>query len=198
STFASMRIARGIARPVRKLAEVARRIASGDYSTEPPQPRSDELGDLAMAFRTMQNRIAARESRIMDLAYRDTLTGLPNRAKFSERLEAVLITAHDTDLPVGVLLMDLDNFKYVNDTLGHSIGDLLLREVASRLRAAVTASNAIVARLGGDEFAVLLPGSNAGDARRVARSILLALEMPLNVESHAVDVRASIGVAAYP
>jgi diguanylate cyclase (GGDEF)-like protein len=198
SIFASMLIARSIARPVRELAEVARRIASGDYSTNPPQPRSDEIGDLAVAFRTMQNRIAARESRIMDLAYRDTLTGLPNRAKFNERLEAVLVTAHDSDLPVGVLLMDLDNFKYVNDTLGHSIGDLLLREVASRVRAAVTASNAIVARLGGDEFAVLLPGCNAGEARHVARAILISLEVPMAFEGHAVDVRASIGVAAYP
>src|SRR5205823_12841934 len=82
--------------------------------------------------------------------------------------------------------------------LGHSIGDLLLREVASRLRAAVTASNAIVARLGGDEFAVLLPGCNAGEARHLARAVLIALEVPMAFEGHAVDVRASIGVAAYP
>ena len=198
SIFASMLIARGIARPVRELADVARRIASGDYSTDPPEARSDEIGDLATAFRAMQNKIAARESRIMDLAYRDTLTGLPNRAKFNERLEAELVAATDVDLPVGVLLMDLDNFKYVNDTLGHSIGDLLLREVATRLRAAVTAVNAIVARLGGDEFAVLLPGCNAGEARHVARTILIALEVPMRFEGHAVDVRASIGVAAYP
>ena len=198
SILASVLIARGIARPVRELANVARRIASGDYSTEPPAPRSDEIGDLATAFRTMQQRIATREARIMDLAYRDTLTGLPNRPKFNDRLDATLAAAVDSVLPAGVLLMDLDNFKYVNDTLGHSIGDLLLREVATRLRAVVTAEHAIVARLGGDEFAVLLPGSNAGDAHRVARSILLALEMPMNVEGHAVDVRASIGVAAYP
>jgi diguanylate cyclase (GGDEF)-like protein len=198
SIFASMLIARGIARPVRELADVARRIASGDYSTNPPEPRSDELGDLATAFKTMQNKIAARESRIMDLAYRDTLTGLPNRAKFNERLEAALVAAGDVDLPVGVLLMDLDNFKYVNDTLGHSIGDLLLSEVATRLRKAVPAANAIVARLGGDEFAVLLPGCNASEARHVARTILISLEVPMSFEGHAVDVRASIGVAAYP
>jgi diguanylate cyclase (GGDEF)-like protein len=198
SILASVLIARGIARPVRELANVARRIASGDYSTEPPAPRSDEIGDLATAFRTMQQRIATREARIMDLAYRDTLTGLPNRPKFNDRLDATLVAAANATLSAGVLLMDLDNFKYVNDTLGHSIGDLLLQEVATRLRAVVTAENAIVARLGGDEFAVLLPGSNAGDARHVARSILLALEVPINVEGHAVDVRASIGVAAYP
>jgi diguanylate cyclase (GGDEF)-like protein len=198
SILASMLIARGIARPVRELANVARRIASGDYTTEPPALRHDEIGDLAAAFRTMQRGIASRETRIMDLAYRDTLTGLPNRAKFNDRLEAALTAAAGAGKPVGVLLMDLDNFKYVNDTLGHSIGDLLLREVASRLRAVVTADSAIVARLGGDEFAVLLPDANAGDARHVARSILIALEVPMNFEGHAVDVRASIGVAAFP
>jgi diguanylate cyclase (GGDEF)-like protein len=198
SIAASMLIARGIARPVRELAGVARRIASGDYSTEPPDSRSDELGDLATAFRMMQRGIATREARITDLAYRDTLTGLPNRAKFNDRLEGALLAAEAQGTPVGVLLMDLDNFKYVNDTLGHSIGDLLLREVASRLRAVVTGDDAMVARLGGDEFAMLLPGSNAGDARHVARSVLLALEVPVSFEGQDVDVRASIGVAAYP
>ena len=198
SIFASMLIARGIARPVRELAAVAQRIASGDYSTDPPRARTDEIGDLATAFHTMQNRIAMREARIIDLAYRDTLTGLPNRAKFNERLEATLATASASDLPVGVLLMDLDNFKYVNDTLGHTIGDLLLREVAQRLRSVVNAEGAVVARLGGDEFAVLLPGCAAGDARHVARAILIALEVPMSFDGHAVDVRASIGVAAYP
>jgi len=198
SVLASLLIARGIARPMGELANVARRIAGGDYSSLPAVSRSDEIGDLAKAFRTMQNGIASRETRIMDLAYRDTLTGLPNRAKFNDRLESALATAAPDNSPVGVLLMDLDNFKFVNDTLGHSIGDLLLREVAARLRTVVTTESAVVSRLGGDEFAVLLPGSNAGDARQVARAVLLALEVPMNFEGHDVDVRASIGVAAYP
>ncbi|HET9045982.1 MAG TPA: EAL domain-containing protein, partial [Casimicrobiaceae bacterium] len=198
SILASLVIARGIARPMGELANVARRIAGGDYSTLPTVSRGDEIGDLAKAFRTMQNGIASRETRIMDLAYRDTLTGLPNRAKFNDRLEAAIATAAPYATPVGVLLMDLDNFKYVNDTLGHSIGDLLLREVAARLRAAVTIEGAVVSRLGGDEFAVLLPGSNAGEARQVAREVLLALEVPMNFEGHDVDVRASTGVAAFP
>jgi len=198
SILASMLIARSIARPMGELADVARRIAGGDYSTVPPVSRGDEIGELAKAFRTMQQGIASRETRIMDLAYRDTLTGLPNRAKFNDRLDSALTTAAPVNAAVGVLLMDLDNFKYVNDTLGHSIGDLLLREVAARLRTVVTAEGAVVSRLGGDEFAVLLPGCGAGEARQVARSILLSLEVPMNFEGHAVDVRASIGVAAYP
>ena len=165
SILASLVIARGIARPVRELAIVARRIAAGDYSAPPPQARTKEIGDLASAFRSMQERIASRESRIMDLAYRDTLTGLPNRALYIERLEEALAEAVEARKPVAVLIMDLDHFKYVNDTLGHSIGDLLLREVATRLMYVVRGHASIVARLGGDEFAVLMPGEGRGRRR---------------------------------
>ena len=95
--------------------------------------------------------------------------------------------------------MDLDHFKYVNDTLGHPIGDLLLREVvdaaASRGRRRAPDT---VARLGGDEFAILLPGDGVADAQRVAAQILRALEVPMTLEGHIVDVRASIGIAVYP
>ena len=93
SVFASIFIARGIARPVHDLAGIALRIAAGDYSTAPPVSRTDEIGDLANAFRNMQQDIASRESRIMDLAYRDGLTQLPNRALYNDRLDAALAAA---------------------------------------------------------------------------------------------------------
>jgi diguanylate cyclase (GGDEF)-like protein len=198
SILASIVIARGIVRPVRDLVAVARRIASGDYSTAAPLSRNDEIGDLATAVRKMREDIASRESRIMDLAYRDTLTGLPNRAQFSERLDKVLVTVAPSGGPVAVLLLDLDHFKYVNDTLGHSIGDSLLREVGTRLRQALKRPNCTVARLGGDEFAILLPGEWSDGARRVAASLLRALEAPMTIDGHVVDVRASVGVAACP
>jgi HAMP domain-containing protein len=86
----SVVMARGIVRPLQQLAQVARRIASGDYSAQTPPPGADEIGDLTHAFRSMQDGLAARETRIMDLAYRDTLTGLPNRALFSDRLQQAL------------------------------------------------------------------------------------------------------------
>ncbi len=198
SILASLLIARGIARPVRELAVVARRIASGDYTARPPQSRTREIGDLAAAFRTMQERIATRESRIMDLAYRDTLTALPNRALYIERLEEALAEAVEARKPVAVLLMDLDHFKYVNDTLGHSIGDLLLREVATRLAYVVKGHASVVARLGGDEFAVLMPGEGADEAEAVARAIRRSLESPMTLDGHLVDVRASVGIAIFP
>ena len=133
SILAGVLISRGIAWPVRELADSARRIAAGDYSNAPPTSNTQEIADLAAAFRTMQEGIATREAQIMDLAYRDTLTGLPNRTLYGDRLVRQVLAAQDTGTSVAVLLMDLDHFKYVNDTLGHPIGDLLLVEVASRL-----------------------------------------------------------------
>ncbi len=198
SVFASIFIARGVARPVRDLAGVALRIAAGDYSTAPPVSRTDEIGDLANAFRNMQKDIASRESRIMDLAYRDGLTQLPNRALYSARLDAALAVAAAKGMPVAVLLMDLDHFKDVNDTLGHPIGDLILRAVSSRLELLLKRPTDTVARLGGDEFAILMPGADAIKAERLAKSVLHALEMPMTPEGHVVDVRASIGIAVYP
>jgi diguanylate cyclase (GGDEF)-like protein len=199
--FSSVLIARGVARPVRDLARVARRIAAGNYSDVPAASRSDEIGDLATAFQNMQQDIASRESRIMDLAYRDVLTGLPNRALFSDMLAKAIAdagTAGVRTATVAVLLMDLDHFKYVNDALGHPIGDLLLRETASRLQAIGADEVDIVARLGGDEFAVLLPGRDVAEARRFADAIQHSLELPATLQGHVVDVRASIGIAVFP
>ena len=199
SIVASLMIARGIVRPVRELARVARRIAAGNYSVLPAAPRRDEIGALASAFRTMQEGLIARESRIMDLAYRDGLTALPNRALFAERLDQAIGAGGRMGTPLAVLLMDLDHFKDVNDSLGHPIGDMLLCEVAARLQAAVGRSTTqTVARLGGDEFAILLPDATAADAERVAGDIVRALEVPMTLDGHLVDVRASIGIAAYP
>jgi len=198
SVFASIFIARGIARPVHDLAGIALRIAAGDYSTAPPVSRTDEIGDLANAFRNMQQDIASRESRIMDLAYRDGLTQLPNRALYNDRLDEALATAAALGAPVAVLLMDLDHFKDVNDSLGHPIGDLILCAVSSRLELVLKRPTDTVARLGGDEFAILLPGDDAAKAERVAKALLHALDMPMTPEGHVVDVRASIGIAVYP
>ena len=198
SIIASVAIARGITRPVRELARVARRIAAGNYSELPAASRSDEIGELATAFKNMQQGIASRESRIMDLAYRDTLTGLPNRALFADLLDKAIGDAAAAATPVAVLLMDLDHFKYVNDTLGHPIGDLLLREAAVRLQTVGTGEGDVVARLGGDEFALLLPGGGVAEAQRLAGAMLQALELPMTLQSHVVDVRASIGIAVFP
>jgi diguanylate cyclase (GGDEF)-like protein len=198
SVVASVLIARGIARPVRDLARVAVRIAAGDYATAPPPSGIDEIRDLGRAFNAMQAGIAGRETRIMDLAYRDALTGLPNRAAYHDRVDAARADAAAQSSPVAVLLMDLDHFKDVNGTLGHPIGDIILRVVATRIAAALERPTDMVARLGGDEFAVLLPGDDAVRAERVAGLLLRALEAPVTADGHVVDVRASIGIAVFP
>jgi diguanylate cyclase (GGDEF)-like protein len=198
SILASVAIARGVGRPIRELARTARRIASGDYSGMPDVERNDDVGDLAAAFRAMQEGIASRESRITHLAYRDALTDLPNRALFNDRLDQALALAGRSGTPVSVLLMDVDHFRYVNDTLGHAIGDLLLSEVAARINAVVRRTTDTVARLGGDEFAVLLPGASVEDARRIADAIAHVLEASMTLEGHVVEVGASIGIATCP
>jgi diguanylate cyclase (GGDEF)-like protein len=122
----------------------------------------------------------------------------PNRALYNDRLDEALAAAAARSTPVAVLLMDLDHFKDVNDSLGHPIGDLILCAVSSRLELVLKRPTDTVARLGGDEFAILLPGDDAAKAERVAKALLHALDMPMTPEGHVVDVRASIGIAVYP
>jgi diguanylate cyclase (GGDEF)-like protein len=131
-------------------------------------------------------------------ATHDTLTGLPNRAYLHDRLAAALRRARADDALVGVLVMDLDGFKEVNDTLGHHHGDLLLQQVATRLREQTRASD-VVTRLGGDEFAVLLPSPyDLDECIAVAQRLLEGLQGAMQIAGADVDVRASVGVAIAP
>jgi diguanylate cyclase (GGDEF)-like protein len=131
-------------------------------------------------------------------AKHDTLTGLPNRAQLHERVSSTLAAAKLRGGRVGVLLMDLDGFKEINDTLGHHHGDVLLRRVAERLKAS-TRPGDLVARLGGDEFALLLPDlDEMDDAVAVARRTLEELEGPVHIHGVDLDVRGSVGIACFP
>ncbi len=138
-----------------------------------------------------------QEERLADQATHDALTGLPNRALFGDRLERALAAAPRLGGPVALLLLDLDRFKEVNDTLGHEAGDTLLRAVGARLCRALRASDT-VARLGGDEFAAVLPGADAAGAERTARAACAALATPLVLDGCPVEVRASVGIALAP
>ncbi|MDO9597538.1 MAG: EAL domain-containing protein [Azoarcus sp.] len=206
--IASVWMGRTIASPVTRLAQFARRVEAGEYGPPPRIESGDEIGQLADAFAHMTDAISSREARISELAYRDALTGLPNRVHFLERVGTAMAAAAAEGQRLAVLTLDIDRFKLVNDTLGHGFGDLLLREVAQRLRDAgvrkrdvgegLRAENNAAARLGGDEFAVLVPGADAAAARVVAARIASALEQPMNLQEQLVDVRASIGIAIYP
>ncbi|MCF8178662.1 MAG: PAS-domain containing protein [Sulfuritalea sp.] len=138
------------------------------------------------------------EEHINHLAHHDPLTSLPNRMALVTRLEQSLAEADRNQRSVAVMFLDLDRFKTINDTLGHHVGDLLLIEVARRLRQTVRSSDT-VARLGGDEFVVVLPALEvAGLAATVAGSILEALSQPYQIGEHAVHSTPSIGVSIYP
>jgi len=132
------------------------------------------------------------------LALHDELTGLPNRRLFQDRLNSALVRARRTGSQVALMLVDLDDFKMVNDTVGHHIGDMLLKHVGELFTGRVRRSDT-VSRTGGDEFSVILeePMTRA-DAVRVAKSLTDLLDKPLQVSGHVVHVGASVGVAVFP
>jgi diguanylate cyclase (GGDEF)-like protein len=182
-------------------------------------PPEDKLSYLQKPFhpheiRQMTIALASKwraERRIVRLAYFDTLTGLPNREQSRNRLVGALQAAKEKGGQLAVLYLDLDNFKRVNDTLGHAAGDDLLRVVADRLRNSLRYGNDIsasmlgnarpgdIARLGGDEFMVLLPNLRGTiDAGGVAERLILALREPIQLASNSLVVTPSVGIAIYP
>jgi diguanylate cyclase (GGDEF)-like protein len=138
------------------------------------------------------------ERRFRHLAHHDPLTGLPNRAWFHERAEMALGMSRRSAECVGLLLLDLDHFKPVNDTLGHDAGDAMLCALAERVSGALRKVDT-VARLGGDEFAVVLPRVWSGeDAEGVARKVLAAVCRPVQIKGQTIAMSASIGVSVFP
>lgn len=138
------------------------------------------------------------EQRIRHMAHHDELTGLPNRALLRDRMEQALSQARRTGRPVALLFLDLDGFKYINDSLGHEVGDRLLRTVAGRLQAIVRQGDT-VARLGGDEFVVMLVNlERADDATAIAHEIVQALSRPLLADERMLHVTVSLGLATFP
>ncbi len=189
-------------------------LANGDTRVVHAQAEvaHDDAGKPIRISGTIQD-ISERkkaEEQIQHLALHDGLTGLPNRLLFEEQVDKALAAAQRLDQKLATLFFDLDRFKNINDSLGHHVGDALLKEVAKRVthclrksdymvRGAMETSDNTMARMGGDEFTVLLPNlSHAEDAARVARRIMEALAIPFQVSGSEVFVSASIGIALYP
>ena len=138
------------------------------------------------------------EEQVKHLAFHDPLTNLPNRLLFSDRLTLAVAQAHRHDQRLAVLFLDLDRFKVINDSLGHSVGDELLRQVAERIQEYVREGDT-VARLGGDEFTLLVPGITAEeDAAKIAKKICDAIHDPFWIDGRELFVTTSMGVAVYP
>jgi diguanylate cyclase (GGDEF)-like protein/PAS domain S-box-containing protein len=164
------------------------------------EPMFDEAGRF-VGYRGVSRDITPRkqaEERIQYLATHDSLTGLPNRVMFAELLNHVLASARRHQGRFAVLFIDLDRFKFINDSLGHEAGDALLREVARRLKDNLRASD-IVARLGGDEFVMLLQELHTGEeAGLIARKLLSAVIKPIELNGQECRVTASIGISMFP
>jgi diguanylate cyclase (GGDEF)-like protein len=146
------------------------------------------VNNHALASTNMQLEIQATH---------DELTGLPNRSFLQRRLEQEAHIARESNIPAALLLLDLDRFKEVNDTLGHTVGDLLLQKIGQRLQNQLRPTD-LIARLGGDEFAIVLPATDAAGAIYAARTLLGALDAPTLVDDHAFSIGGSIGIALTP
>jgi diguanylate cyclase (GGDEF)-like protein len=192
-----------ITNPLQQLGRHLLLVAAGDFTGRVAAGGASEMADLASAVNRMTGDLerlyaverTAFEQQLWHQAFHDPLTGLPNRALFTDRLRQSLARAHQQERNVAVLFLDLDNFKVVNDSLGHQQGDLLLLDVAERLRALVHAEG-IAARLGGDEFTVLLEDvADPSDAIATAERIIQMLGDPANLGGRDVFVNASVGIA---
>ena len=220
----------GLAKPVqvqgsseiKEIATILNGIVSGLSSYKTRMDVDHQLLSMKVEERTSQltrrnqelnqavKEVTETKDRLRQMAYYDSLTTLPNRRLFTEQLDLLLRLAHRNDEMLGLLFIDLDNFKRINDSLGHRAGDLLLREVAARLSGCVRDSDVVahyvesgpridVSRLGGDEFTVVLNQLQAADdAALVAQRLIDALVMPVVVEGHELVVTPSIGIAVSP
>jgi diguanylate cyclase (GGDEF)-like protein len=197
--------ARALARPLRALAHAATHVFDDAGCEGLPILRSDEIGVVARCFdgmrveiRTQMHSLHAKQQQLTHLAGHDTLTGLPNRMRFMEQLDASILQASVSGEKLAVIFIDLDGFKQINDRLGHSSGDRTLVIVAQRLRAALRETDT-VARLGGDEFIVLIGGAcSTEELHDVARRVQAAMDEPIVLGSHRMTVGASMGISEFP
>jgi diguanylate cyclase (GGDEF)-like protein len=195
-SIVTWRAAGRITQPLARLDEAAGQLASGEH-VQVRVRGSDELARLATSFNEMAGRILEREQRITQLAFNDVLTGLPNRTMFHQQLEQLFRATEGNRALFALHCLDLDQFKVINDTLGHPAGDVLLVETAQRLREA--ARGHFVARLGGDEFIVLQSvGVDRDSIDRLARDILGAIAQALNLDGNEIVPSTSIGIAIGP
>jgi diguanylate cyclase (GGDEF)-like protein len=188
-------------RPLSDLARAIHAMAGGAQDTPIPHTdRTDELGTVAQALKHLQEETVERaraEAQITHMAHHDALTLLPNRVRFRENLKQDLLRARP-EQPIAVLCLDLDDFKAVNDTLGHPIGDALLKSVAQRLTGCLHETDT-VARLGGDEFAIVqVAGAQPVAATVLAQHLIESMAEPFEIEGHSVVIGTSIGIALAP
>lgn len=186
-----------VTNPIHHLLIAARRMRIGNYSRKLGIDSKDEFGELARAFESMRNGIAEREKRISYQAQFDNLTGLPNRNQAMEILRSALRISAKTGNPMAVMVMHLQRFREIQSSLGHEIGDEVLRQTAHRLQLAMDDSQ-VLARLEGDQFMLVAPNSDRDKAKKIAFAIIAMLDKGLSVQSVNVTLDACIGICISP
>ena len=189
---------RALLKPIGQVAHALMKVSRSATGAQVPESSLKEIRDLTTAFSEMQEQVRSRERHLDHLAHHDPLTGLPNRALFHDRLDQALLHADRNSRLLGIMFLDLDNFKTINDGLGHETGDLLLRSVAARLQACVRKSDTI-ARLGGDEFAILVEDiDTVQQVERVSAKVLDKLSDLFRIDNRQLYITTSIGITLYP
>jgi diguanylate cyclase (GGDEF)-like protein len=188
---------RTVLRPVASIARALKAESKDQEGTTLPEAGIQETRDLVSAFVTMREQVKARQVALEYHALHDGLTNLANRNRLTEHLRQAIKSANRERKTLALLMLDLDHFKDVNDTLGHSVGDQLLIEVGMRLSGLLRDTDTI-ARLGGDEFAILLPTANEIHAKKVATKVASALSHPFRLGEQMLYISASVGIALYP
>lgn len=205
-----------ITRPTRRLTLATRQLAAGNRTARAPRGGAAEIDALAESINAMADQVVAAETELRahhaelekhvaertrqlhHLAHHDPLTQLPNRRQLSARLGGALSRASNTGQQLALLFVDLDNFKSINDTLGHNFGDRVLQVVAERLRSAA-GPRSVLARLGGDEFTVLIEDVKSHEeVMERANEIVVALQQPLSIKGRVLSTSASVGASVYP
>jgi diguanylate cyclase (GGDEF)-like protein len=206
--FSAMRML--LIRPIQQLRHAASEMGRGRVLVPIDVKSNDEIGELAKSFREMGKNLHHYHEQVRYIAYHDSLTGLPNRKMFKDYLTRSTAEARRNLHELAILFLDLDNFKRINDTLGHQAGDKLLKSLADRLSGCLRESDVLshpardsasqlMARLAGDEFIILLPKTRGpDDAQKVARRILKSLTEPFIVDKQELYISTSIGIAMYP
>jgi diguanylate cyclase (GGDEF)-like protein len=198
---------RTLVRPIRQLSDAAREIEAGNFSTAlPVNGRRDEVGTLVRAFSRMAESIVRHDRDMRRMAYTDSLTGLANRLAFRETLDHRLMQLRGVGRQLALLFADIDDFKRVNDTLGHDVGDEVLIHCANRICEAVQRAGgdiADLARFGGDEFVILVHGEGEhadvrARAAHLAETLVAELSRPIVVQDRQVFLGTSIGLTLFP
>lgn len=203
----AMVLQRALVRPIRQLSDAAREIEAGNFTTAlPVNARRDEVGILVRAFARMADSIVRHDRDMRRMAYTDSLTGLANRLAFRETLDHRLMQLRGVGRQLALLFADIDDFKRVNDTLGHDVGDEVLIQFANRIREAVERAGgdaSELARFGGDEFVILLYAEGdhtdvRASAAQLAETLVTELSRPIVVQDRQVFLGTSIGVTLFP